>query len=268
MKNNTIFKAVFVALAAITTIKTTAAEKAFQQCTIMRNFFDAGAIAALRETMDNIEARGDWYEDYSGRRGKIWTDAEIDTSNGNILQELDTAKATEVDGVLRRQKVQSIMSYPTVRSIVCGQVFPRMLKIVESWEEKKLPKTVFSQIFLQRCTTSEGMDWHQDPGEDYDPQAQYSLIIMLSRQDHPKEGWEGGEFKIKPGLPKDIYDEDDVATIMPCCNQGILFNNQLNSHSVTPVTSTTGTSKRDLLIVTLHTTQMPTLVEKTESQDY
>ncbi len=159
--------------------------------------------------------------------------------------------------------MQSIMSYPTLLA-ACGYVFPKMFKVVETWEKKKLPETIFSQIFFQRCATSKSMDWHQDPGENYKEQAHYSLILMLSDQGDPEHGWNGGMLKIKPGLPEDKHAESDSRTIIHQPNQGVLFNNQSNSHAVTEVTSRTSKTKRDLMIVMFHKTKRPALLEKAE----
>lgn len=229
-----------------------------QQCAIIKPFLrDISAIVTVRKTMDDIEARKLGYPDYSKRTGLVWSDVSVKTSDAQIIEEFDTTKVTEVDGALQQQKTQSIMSYPTLKSVVCGQVFPKMFDVIQDLERRKLPEKVFSQIFFQRCNTSDVMDWHQDPGEDYDPQANYSLILMLSQQDDPEHGWDGGVFKIKPGLPKEEHLESEVATIVPYYNQAVLFNNQINSHSVTAVTSKTGKTKRDLMVVTLNTTKMP-----------
>ena len=96
------------------------------------------------------------------------------------------------------------------------------------------------------------MDWHQDPGEDFDTMADFSLVLMLSKQDDPEHGWDGGEFKIRAGLPTDAYEETDVTHITPRFNQAILFNNRLNTHSVTEVLSRVAKTKRDLIVVPLY----------------
>jgi hypothetical protein len=273
MKNKKIFEAsMFIAL-ILTPIKITSAEKAPQPYKVMRNFLDAKGIGVLRGAMDAIKKENLENPDYEKRPELLWSDVVVKISKEKDgtdalyakiveeVEEFDTTKAKPLDGSLQQHKTPSLMSYPLIQSIICDDVFPRMLNAVESWEKKKLPKKFFSQICLQRGNTSEGRDWHQDPSEGCSQQADYALFILLSREDHPTEGWNGGEFKIRPSLPHNKHTESEVTTIMPCCNQGILFNNQANSHPITPVTCTTGISKRDLLIITLNRTKMPTLLE-------
>ena len=99
--------------------------------------------------------------------------------------------------------------------------------------------------------------WHQDPGEYYDTMTDYSLVLMLSRQDDPEHGWLGGEFSIKPGLPEDKTNDAFAQTIIHEQNQAVLFNNKLNSHAVAAVLSHVLKSKRDIIVVPIYFEKQP-----------
>jgi len=227
-----------------------------EQCEIIRPFFsDVSEIETIKVVMDKIETEKLGYDDYSKRTGLIWSDVLVKTSGQpEIVQEFKTTKVTQVGQSLVAHEPQSILNYPAAKAIVCNTIFPRMFKVIAAWTQ--LPENIYVQIFFQRCSTSEPMDWHQDPGEDYNPQANYSLVLMLSEQDDPKYGWSGGEFKIRPGLPEDKYNEADVETIMPHFNQGIIFNNQLNSHAATEVTTKLEKAKRDIIVIPINLTKL------------
>jgi 2OG-Fe(II) oxygenase superfamily len=229
-----------------------------QQIKVVKPFMHDDAVVALKKVMDKIQRDGRDYDDYAQRRGGIWSDVPVKTSNPEIVQEFLTEKVTLVNGVLNSQRPPSIRDYPEAEEVLCKHVFPKLFEAIGEWEPS-LPPTVYAQIFLQRCNTSEAMDWHQDPGEDYDPQANYSLVLMLSKKHDPVHGWQGGEFKVKSGLPEDQTEAMDVKHRY---NQGIIFNNQTNSHSVTAVTSPTQKTVRDILVVTLSKEKLP--VRKTE----
>lgn len=228
-----------------------------QQRAIVNPFFsNTRSIDALRQVMDGIEQKNLGYDDYSSRTGLIWSDVEVNTlRHAHIVRECQSTKVTEVRGKLATRDPESILSYPAAQSIVSTEILPTMFERIRAWTQ--LPETVFIQIFFQRCSTSEAMAWHQDPGEDYDPQANYSLVLMLSDQADAKHGWTGGEFKIRSGLPEDNYDEACVDTITPRYNQGIIFNNQQNSHSTTEVVPNGEKAKRDIIVILLTLNKLP-----------
>lgn len=233
------------------------APKPVQQLSLVKPFCsDPETIAVIRAAMDRIENRKLGYEDYSQRTGLLWSDVLVKTGEiADIVEEFPTKKATQVRGSLVAQSPQSIMDYPVLKSILSKEILPKMFQTVRTWT--KLPEEVYAQIFFQRCSTSEPMDWHQDLGEDYDPQSDFSLVLMLSEQDDPEHGWHGGTFKIKPGLPESKCDDADVQEITPRYNQGIIFNNLLNSHSVTAVSPKRAQAQRDLIVIPINLTKLP-----------
>lgn len=214
-------------------------------------------INLITRDLDTIENNKLGYPDYSSRTGLIWSDVEVGTGNpSNIIKEYVTEKVTLVNGELQLQTAQSLLAYPETKKIVCTVLLPRIFEQIEYWKKSHdttftMPKTMYAQIFFQRCSTSEPMDWHQDPGEDYDPQANYSCVLLLTDQHDLKYGWNGGEFKIRSGLPEDLYEEKDVQTIIPQYNQAIIFNNQKNSHAATAVIPRYKKAQRDLMVITL-----------------
>lgn len=272
MKNYKIYIALLVVTASVTTksvvnqtmlqsatVPTAVRDTPIPQLAVLKKYFkDAGTIPTITKVMDEIENKGLGYPDYAKRTGLIWSDVSVKHKGVvEILEEFKTKKATLVDEGLKDQNAQSILDYPKLKAIVCEQVLPKMLEHISTWEKKDLPEKVFAQIFFQRCNVSEAMDWHQDPGEDYDPQAHYSLVLMLSRQSDPVHGWKGGKFFIRKGLPEDKYSESDVKTIIPRYNQGILFNNQINCHATTPVEAKTDKTARDIIVITICLNQLP-----------
>lgn len=231
--------------------------KQIAQLSVIQNFIsNTHAIDTIKKAMDEIENNKLGYDDYAQRTGLIWSDALVTTADpAGIVEVYQTSKATQVQGKLTTQYPESVLSYPALQLILCCDILPRMFKAIRDWTN--LPETVFAQIFFQRCSVSEPMGWHQDPGEDYDPQANYSLVLMLSEQDDPQYGWSGGEFKIRSGLPEDKSDETNVETIIPRYNQAILFNNQINSHATTEVIPNNAIAKRDIIVIPFNITTMP-----------
>jgi hypothetical protein len=228
-----------------------------QVATVFPYFKDQRSIATIKMIMDEVQKNGRCYDDYSNRSGVMWSDVEVTTAEpSTILWEFNTEKATEVGGKLQTQKPVSVLDSQQLKTIFENEVFPPLFKAVRAWTD--LPDTVFAQIFLQRCCASDAMDWHQDPGEDYAPQANYSLVLMLSEKDDPEQGWTGGEFKIKPGLQDEPCEDTQVKSIEHRYNQGIIFNNQINSHAVSAIASLAGkTAKRDIIVIPFHMTQLP-----------
>jgi hypothetical protein len=227
-----------------------------QQVNIVKPFFHNGkSIDAIRQVMDEIEEKNLAYPDYANRKGFIWSDISVETGNPAEIMEIVSVKATQVNGKLEVRKPQSLLNYPSVKSIFSTEILPKMFETVKNYTN--LPKKVFLSLYVQRCNESEQMDWHQDPGEDYDPQCDYSMVLMLSDQNDPKYGWDGGEFKIRAGLPEDKYDEKDVQTIVHLHNQAVIFNNKLNSHLAAAVKPKTVSSARDIIVVLLALDKLP-----------
>lgn len=228
-------------------------EKQVKECACVCPFVaDTTKIDVIRKHMDDIESRNLDYKDYSRRKGIIWSDVllKVYFDRVAIVKEYDTEKVTRVEETYdpEERKPQSIMDYPALCDIFCQDILPRMLDTIRKWKPE-IPETINANLFLQRSDTSDSMPWHQDLGEDYDPQDDYSAVLLLSKQDDPSNGWEGGVFQIRAGLPTDSYDENNVQKIIPQYNQAIIFNNQINSHAVTPVTKKEGCiAKRDLAI--------------------
>jgi hypothetical protein len=134
-----------------------------------------------------------------------------------------------------------------------------MINTIHENKWAHVPDRAWAQFFLQRCEKSEAMEFHQDPGEDYegDKAAGFTLILMLSKKNDPEHGWKGGKLKIKAGLPADECDDADVTVLELKHNQALIFNNKLNSHAVTKVSGIAGKTKRDLMVVTLYLTGLP-----------
>ncbi len=231
---------------------------AMRQLIISKPFFDNphNIICAIKKTIDKIERKRLSYPDYAARKGIIWSDFWINTQTPSVIEECKkNIKITLIDNKLQKHNPESIFNYPTLKNILCQDILPKTLTLIKTSGWSRLPEKVFAQFFLQRCETSEPMDWHQDPGEDYDTMADFSLALMLSNQNDPVYGWQGGTFKIRSGLPLDAYSENDVETIIPEYNQALLFNNKIHSHAVTAITSTHG--KRDLIVVPLYLGKEP-----------
>ncbi len=220
---------------------------------------DSGDVAMIKDVMHEIEVRAKGYPDYSGRLGGIWSDVLVNTTGKIfILKEFDTIKATEVNGVLKQQHPQSLLAYPIVQSIMCNTIFPRMFKTMGRWTP--LPPELYAQVFLQTCSGSKAMDWHQDPGEDYEPEAtDFSLVGWLSDRNDPEHGWDGGEFMIRPGRRLDSYTQTDITTLTPKFNTALLFNNAAHSHAVTAIVPKKETTRRDLMVITASLTKLPVL---------
>lgn len=234
-------------------------KKTIQQFAIIKPFFKKiETITTLTNAMDAIENKGLSYPDYDKRTGLIFSEFWVKTKQPKNIKEIERRKIlTLVEEKLEEHKAESSFDYPEIQKILTQKILPKTFKCIELNQWAILPKKVFAQLYLQRCHTGDPMDWHQDPGEYYDTQADFSLIIMLSKQDDPVHGWMGGEFKIKSGLPGDVHNATDVKTIIHEYNQGILFNNHINSHAVTAVLSTMIKSKRDLLVVPLYFNKQP-----------
>lgn len=215
-------------------------------------------IYTIKKTIDEIEQKKLSYPDYAQRKGIIWSDFWINTQKPNIIEECkETTKLTLVGEKLQKHNPESVFNYPAVKDILCQNILPKMFALIKTNDWTVLPEKIFAQFFLQRCHSSEPMHWHQDPGEDYDMMADFSLVLMLSQQNDPQHGWHGGEFKIRPGLPTDSYTENDVEYIIPNYNQAILFNNKTHSHAVTAITSNNIAGKRDLIVVPLYFGKIP-----------
>lgn len=234
-----------------------------KQVITVKQFFDeVYPLCILKATIDTIEKKQLTYEDYAQRKGIIWSDFFVNTEKPEKIKECNnTIKLTLVGDKLEKHNPQSLFDYPDVKKILCHSILPKTFAYITAQKWAKLPKKVFAQFFLQRCHTSEAMDWHQDPGEDYDTMADFSLVLMLSEQNDLTHGWHGGEFKIRAGLPTDTYNEIDVTTIIPEYNQAILFNNKINSHSITTVSSTVAKTQRDLLVVPIYLDKLPMPVQ-------
>jgi hypothetical protein len=230
---------------------------------IIKNFLPVACIPPIEKDIDRIEAMQVTYKDYSGRLGAAWTDGRVRKANpASFVEEYNSRKVTAADAAeqeVQERYPQSITHYPALLSAVCDEALPRMIRAVEELTGIKLPDEIDVQIFFQRCSTSDAMGWHQDPGEEYphDAQALCSMVVALTDQDDPVYGWRGGEFKIRPGLPESSYNQEEVTTITHAFNQAVIFDNRENSHSVTPVIPKTVMGMRDLLIILLYDRGMP-----------
>ena len=60
------------------------------------------------------------------------------------------------------QSPQSILHYPVLQSIVSDEILPKMFETVKTWT--KLPEEIYAQVFFQRCSSSEAMNWHPRSG--------------------------------------------------------------------------------------------------------
>ena len=174
----------------------------------------------------------------------------------------DTIKLTKVDGILTHHNPESMFSYPSVQAIVGWEILPKIFSHIEGNGWAKLPAEVFAQLFIQRCRTSEAMNWHQDPGEDFSVMADYTFLLMLSHQNDSLHGWDGGELKLKQGTPIQLCPTDKIQTIIPEYNKAVLFNNKCNSHMVTEVTTQYLKAKRDLLVITLYFDKLPMTIKE------
>ena len=231
-----------------------------QQLEIINPFFsDVVTIDCIKQIMDEIEQKKLDYKDYSNRTGIIWSDLIIhDTNNLEDLEEcMDAIKLTEVDGMLKKHNPESLFAYPQMQSIFSKEILPKIFATIKKNEWATISKKAFAQLFVQRCHISDAMDWHQDPGEDYDTMSDFSLVLLLSKKEDVTHGWRGGKFKIRAGLPLDSYAEENVETLTPRYNQAFLFNNKLNSHAVTQIMSTVEKSKRDLIVVPIYLEKLP-----------
>ena len=249
----------------VTIFSTTLTINTMQRAIIHPFFSTEAAIVTLKKQMDKIERKNLGYPDYSKRTGLIWTDFFVNKEDPDIMKLREckeTVKLTEVNGKLQRHYPESMFDYPKVQAIVAQQILPKMFEIIERSGWAQLPPEFFAQLFIQRCHTSDAMDWHQDPGEDFTAMADYSLLLMLSDQNDHEHGWEGGELKIKAGLPTQECAYDEIQTIIPLYNQAILFNNKVNSHMVTAVTTQLLQTKRDLLVIPLYFEAIPMPVEQ------
>lgn len=230
-----------------------------KQLIIINPFFEQPHhIDTIKNISDEIEQNRLSYSDYAQRKGIIWSDFWIDTQGQNNIEECkDTIKLTLVDETLQKHNPESIFNYPVLKNILCQNILPKILTLITTNNWTLLPKKIFAQFFLQRCHSSEPMHWHQDPGEDYDLAADFSLVLMLSQQNDSQYGWRGGKFKIRSGLPTDPYNDNDIQTIIPQYNQALLFNNKTHSHAVTPITSENNNGKRDLIVIPLYFGRIP-----------
>lgn len=229
-----------------------------QLATIKPFFTHDQTVCAIKKTIDQIQQKKLCYPDYAERRGIIWSDFWVSTNNPELIKECkNTVKLTRTANILQKQNPESIFQYPTLKNILCQHMLPKIFAFIRTNGWAKLPETLFAQFFLQRCHSSQVMDWHQDPGQDYDTMADFSLVLPLSQQNDPVYGWHGGEFTIREGLPTDPYNESDAQTIIPQYNQAILFNNKTHSHAVTAITSTNNQAQRDLIVVPLYLSHPP-----------
>lgn len=234
-------------------------QQQIQQLAIIKPFFSKSrTIETLTNVMDKIENSGLSYPDYDKRTGLIFSEFWVMTAQPeNIMEQPNKKIRVLVDGELKDYSAQSSFGYCKLQKILTKEILPKTFDCIKENKWAPLPKSLFAQLYLQRCHTGDPMDWHQDPGEYYDTMADFSLVLMLSKQNNPVHGWTGGEFKIKPGLPGDACDETEVKKIIHEYNQGVLFNNKLNSHAVTAVLSGMIKSKRDILVLCLYFNKLP-----------
>lgn len=172
---------------------------------------------------------------------------------------------TVVDDNPYKPNPESIFDYPEISSIILEDIIPQILKVIPKLtaipQEKLLVRTEFHQLYITKNIRDQPNDihWHQDPGTNYGFKSDYTTVIMLSDQNDPKHGWDGGKFLLKPGLPAGTT---DFVTLTPRYNQAILFNNKENSHAVTKITKNEDQeTERSILIVEFYL-QEPSPEEK------
>lgn len=240
-------------------------QKKVKQLTLINPFFHKNkTITQLTESMDFIENEKLSYPDYDKRTGLIFSEFSVNTAQPEEMKELPRRKVRVLVGdKLQDYSAQSPFDYPTIQKILAKKILPTTFNCITENNWAVLPKKIIAGFYLQRCHNGDPMDWHQDPGEYCDPQANFSLVLMLGEQSDSQYGWTGGEFKVKPGLPEDDHREADVKTILHEYNQGVLFNNQINSHAVTEVLATTPKSKRDIVVLMLYFGKRSTPIAKT-----
>lgn len=237
----------------------TPATACLRQLAVIKPFFtNPRSIHIIKNSINLIERKKLTYPDYDNRTGIMWSDFLVNTQRPQLIEECkNTIKLTRVNNILEKQNPESVFEHKAVKDILCQQILPKMLACItiNGWAE--LPETAFGQFFLQRCNSSNAMEWHQDPGEDYNVAADFSLVIMLSEQNDPRYGWHGGEFNIRSEDPENPYHEQKVQTIIPKHNQAILFNNKLHSHAVTPIIGRNNEAQRDIIVVPLYLGKRP-----------
>jgi hypothetical protein len=256
---------IVVLLLSTSTISHAAASKPaseeVRQLAVIPNFLTETGVVTATQAMDAIEAKRKTYSDYGGRMGGIWSDFTVDTNNPNPTRECEgrirlTQVAEQRVEKPKSRVPESVFDYPEMRTVLAQEILPKMFAFIRTNGWTTLPEKVFTQFYLQRCNTSEAMDWHQDPGEpEWDTMAHYSLVLMLGKQDDPVRGWHGGEFRIRSGKPNDT-DDTPIKTIIHKFNQAVLFNNQLNCHRAEAVTGTE-TSQRDLIVTMIYLGKAP-----------
>jgi hypothetical protein len=232
-----------------------------RQLAIIKPFFaKAQTIHTIRNTINLIERKKLTYPDYDNRSGIIWSDFLVNLKRPERITECkNTVKFTLVNNELQQQNPESVFKHAQLKNILCQEILPKTFAYIRTNNWAILPETIFAQFFLQRCCVGEAMSWHQDPGENYDTMADFSLVIMLSEQNHPTHGWDGGEFKIREGLPNNTYHENEVKTIIPQYNQAFLFNNKTYSHRINAITCKNNQAQRDIIVVPLYLEKMPQL---------
>jgi hypothetical protein len=263
-------KKIFIVTLLLNTATTihTAAEKPasreIEQLAIIPNFLTAAGVATAQRTMRTMEATQKTYYDYGARKGGIWSDFWVSTDNPNPTHECEgrvrlTQVAEQLVATPKSRLAESLFDYPEMRNVLAQEILPSMFALIRTKGWTTLPENVFTQFYLQSCGTSKAMDWHQDPGEpEWDTMAHYSLVLMLGKQDDPVHGWQGGEFRIRPGKPQDT-DPVKATTILHKYNQAVLFNNQLNCHRAEAVTGTEN-SQRDLIVTMIYLEKAPEAV--------
>lgn len=235
-----------------------------RQLAVIDHFLTEGGTAIAQKTMEKIIASKKTYYDYGARKGGIWSEFWTNAHAPNPTHECeDRIRLTQVAEQHIASPVsiipESVFDYPDMRDILAQEILPKMFTLISEKGWATLPEKLFAQFYLQSCSSSEAMDWHQDPGEpEWDTMADYSLVLMLGKQEDLVTGWQGGEFRIRAGKP-DATETAHVKTIKHAYNQAVLFNNKLNCHRAEAVEGLE-TTQRDLIVTLVYLDKPPEAV--------
>lgn len=218
---------------------------------------DSKKLLLLRNWMNSIVEKKAAFQDYDGRTGISWVDFEVDIKNNKpTLAKIrnDIPKMIEQEADLVKVHPESLFKYPAIAEILLADIVPTAIEQLQKWTA--IPKHMFVQTWINRLEIKKDenknntVGWHQDPGSSCPHKADYSLILLLNDRQDPDHGWEGGKWLLKSGKAEDA--QQGPLTIIPECNQAILFDNKNSSHAVTQVHAKNDKVIRDILITTFY----------------